>query len=214
MCMNPAGWSQLDSLQILRCVIVNTCVTALSLNYRFWANDSRTRDPRRAWWSVTGVRADPTAALPNERSSAPPESWSAVGRAAHTQWEIVLQLNDRKMSMAKNAESGLQAERLYQTWFGLFSASGGYRKVRGGWRRRRSGGLHSHATFFETSARRLFQIIIGALQWSDLVSDDVFHSSPAVAGWHFWGFFLLKLHRLVFTQTFCGGVEVQPSVAV
>lgn len=81
-----------------------------------------------------------TYAPPLRGSSLTPRADVAVGHAAHTQWEIALQLNDRKVSMAKNAESGLQAERLYQTWFGPFSASGGYHKVRGGWRRWRSGG--------------------------------------------------------------------------
>lgn len=59
-----------------------------------------------------------------------------VRHVARTQWEIVLRLNDRKMSMDKNVKSGLRGEVILPdvVWHVFSAVSGGYNKVRRGGR--------------------------------------------------------------------------------
>lgn len=58
---------------------------------------------------------------------------AAVRHVACTQREIVLRLNDRKMSMDKNAKVGLAGKVILPdvVWHVFSAASGGYNKVRG-----------------------------------------------------------------------------------
>lgn len=65
-----------------------------------------------------------------------------VRHVACTQWEIVLRLNDRKMSMDKNVKSGLTGEVILPdvVWHVFSAVSGGYNKVRRGG----VGGPYSH----------------------------------------------------------------------
>lgn len=92
-----------------------------------------------------------------------------VRHVACTQWEIGLRLNDRKMSMDKNAKSGLTGEVILPdvVWHVFSAASGGYNKVRRG-----DGevGVHtptpsSESGLLQTSVREIFQINIHGLNW-------------------------------------------------
>lgn len=63
-----------------------------------------------------------------------PRADAVVRHAACTQWEIVLRLNDRKMSMDKNVKRGLPGRVILPdvVWHVFSVVSGGYNKVTGG----------------------------------------------------------------------------------
>lgn len=90
-----------------------------------------------------------------------PRADAVVRHDACTQWEIVLRLNDRKMSMDKNVKRGLTGRVILPdvVWHVFSVVSGGYNKVTGGDCTPPPPPLQLHLCLLQTS---FFQITIHA----------------------------------------------------
>lgn len=86
-----------------------------------------------------------------------PRTDVVVRHVACTQWEIVLRLNDRKMSMDKNVKSGLRGKVILPdvVWHVFSVVSGGYNKVRNGGR----GRLYSPTILFNLAVEDIGHVV-------------------------------------------------------
>lgn len=92
-----------------------------------------------------------------------PRADVVVRHVACTQWEIMLRLNDRKMSMDKNVKSGLTGKVILPdvVWHVFSAVSGGYNKVRRGGRSvgGEGGGPYSHTILLKQAVADVGHVV-------------------------------------------------------